>query len=212
MTFPDVTQQLVNQHFLNYKPYRPDDEEMEAMHKWGDGLDEDILERVLDVESHPKSPNGHRVRPNFGDLKAMANDIRRDRGDFRKQEDQSLLDDEECFYCSGGFISVVVTRDRWWYVAVAGRCGHCQAMGGSRGSSSYKVLEPQDRIIELARQWKVTCPEAADRVVETHLTRIRESDEKASVKGNVTDPLPDYLKGLDEHKGTDASEVPFQGG
>lgn len=35
------------------------------------------------------------------------------------------------------------------------------------------------------------------------------SIEQKPAAGNLVDALPDHLKGLPEHKGTDASEVPF---
>ena len=203
MALPDVTLRLVNQHFINYSPYKPKDDELEAMLDWGDGLDESILKHVLSFENHPANKDGHRARPNFADLKSMANDSRRERGDFRRQEAQSLLDGEDCFYCDDGFVFAAVTRQGLWHVVVTGLCGHCNAMSG--GSAWYKVVEPHPRIVELAREWEITCPEAVNRVVENHWKKL----PKKPAQGNIVDALPEYLKGLPEHEGTDAEGTPF---
>ena len=198
---PDVANRMIGAFCTDYA-FRPNDNEMKAMVGWAITIEEDMLKRVLDPEGHPTSPGGRRQRPNLADLKIMANDIRRERGDFRRQENQSLLDNEECFYCSNGFVIVVDTRHLLWGSGVIGRCGHCQS--GNKGSSWLKVVEPQARIIELAREWKIPCHEAVDRVVENRRKTIQ-----PPVEGDLVDALPEHLKGLDEHKGTDAEQVPF---
>ena len=199
---PNTADKMIETFCTDYT-FRPNDLELRAMTDWAMTLDDDILKRVLDPKGHTVSPSGRRQRPNLGDLKIMANDLRRERGDFRRQEAQSLLDGEDCFYCDDGFVFAAVTRQGLWHVVVTGLCSHCSAMSG--GSAWYKVVEPHPRIVELAREWKITCPEAVNRVMESHWKKL----PKKPVQGNLTDALPEYLKGLDEHKDTPDWDIPF---
>lgn len=208
MALPDIADRLINEHFLNYAPYKPSDLEYQAMQEWAHDLDEDILTKVLDFERHPEGSSGTKIRPKFGDLKSMVFQIKREQGAFRRQENQSLTEGENCFYCNDmGLISWAFLNNQPWDFTSKGFVSsrvitRCECRHGDESMfKKRKPAMPQKRAIERAQQDNTDCPWALELIIYDHDKSVKQSP------GNLG--VPEHLKGLPEHKGTESEGLPF---
>ncbi len=151
---------LLDEFFLSYG-YSASDKEKAVYVEWAKYLTEEELRFTLNTDNHYKSSTGQRIRPNLGTLKDIVSDMRTDRYDRRRMEDTSLLDDEECWYCTEGFVIDVFEDQGNWFKRCIGRCT-C-AKGDNTGYLAKKrPAEPSKRLQDYAREHSLSCAVAAD--------------------------------------------------
>jgi len=129
-----------------------------------DVLSTAILAKVLDSSNHPTSDAGRKIRPNIATLKVLLGQFIVDRAEEKRRESMSILDDEDCFYCTCGHILGIQERNGLWSTLTIGRC-ECRR-GDDTGHLAYrKPTKPSKEIQEYARESGLSCPLAADKMI-----------------------------------------------
>ncbi len=218
--------ELIQSHFSRYET-DPSEKVLKDHVDWAMGLNQKAVEYALDPRNHPHI-SGSVPRPKLPTLMRLAFEGTRQEPKVHPTDRYYRpIDDviDECLYCVNGEVNDLVWRDKWVTKAI-GRCKHCS--GGD--------TECHPGIIAVAQRWQMHCTYVIFKLLLMPLF-IVDWDSKRSVKSrkagrqevvkefleglvekpmlaplptsNLVESLPEHLKGLDEHKGTDAEQVPF---
>ncbi len=169
--------QLIEKFCFDYG-WSPTEAEVAHFTKFCDGIKSiDILRKVLDISSHPKTETGRVFRPNVATLRSVAAGFINERAEYKRQEAMSAVSpDEDCFYCTCGHVLGIQERNGLWSTFVAGRC-ECSQGDDTGHLARRHPVRPTQEIQDYARDSGLNCPLAADKMVYQRSQAYRDQDK-----------------------------------
>ncbi len=170
-------QQLIEKFCFDYG-WSPKTGEMTHFNKFCNDIKSlDILRKTLDMRNHPKTETGRVFRPNVATLQSVAEGFINERAAYKRQEAMSgISPDEECWYCTAGYVLGIQERTGLWSTYTAGRCD-CSQGDEIEHMSKWRPTRPTQEIQDYAKDSGLNCPLAADKVVYERNRVYRDQDK-----------------------------------